>query len=175
MHSPGKTHPRKDSLIERDPECVLSLQMNYVEAMQLMRGGSAYSLLGICNIFLASNPQSGMPNQAASMGGFVSAGAAGKVKWNVAPRAPSPLAQICPPCDSTIDLLIARPMPLPCGFVVKNASNIWSTLPRGSPGPLSLIEISIWLSSPNCDFAVSTPPVSFIASMPFSMRFMSTC
>jgi Helix-turn-helix domain len=32
-----------------------------------------------------------------------------------------------------IDLLIERPMPLPCGFVVKNASNIWSALPRGSP------------------------------------------
>jgi hypothetical protein len=31
------------------------------------------------------------------------------VKWNVAPRPPSPLAQIRPSCDSTIDLLIARP------------------------------------------------------------------
>ena len=58
-------------------------------------------------------------------------GAAGKVKWNVAPRPPSPLAQIRPPCDSMIDLLIARPIPLPCGFVVKNASNIWSALPKG--------------------------------------------
>jgi hypothetical protein len=60
-----------------------------------------------------------MPNHAASTGGFVSAGAAGNVKWNVAPRPPSPLAQIRLPCDSTIDLLIAKPMPLPCGFVVK--------------------------------------------------------
>jgi len=57
-----------------------------------------------------------MPNHAASTGGFVSAGAAaGKVKWNVAPRPPLLLAQIRPPCDSTIDLLIAKPMPLPCG------------------------------------------------------------
>jgi hypothetical protein len=60
-----------------------------------------------------------MPNHAASTGGFVSARAAGNVKWNVAPRPPLPLAQIRPPCDSTIDLLIAKPMPLPCGFVVK--------------------------------------------------------
>jgi signal transduction histidine kinase len=58
-----------------------------------------------------------MPNHAASMGGFVAAGVAGKVKWNVAPCPPSPLAQIRPPCDSTIDLLIDRPIPLPCGFV----------------------------------------------------------
>src|SRR5882757_940005 len=114
-------------------------------------------------------------NHAASTGGFVFAGAAGKVKWNVAPRPPLPLAQIRPPCDSTIDLLIARPMPLPCGFVVKNASNIWSALPGGSPGPVSFTEISIWPSPPNCEFTVSTPPVSFIASMPFSIRFMSTC
>jgi transposase len=67
------------------------------------------------------------------MGVVISAGGAGKVKWNVAPRPPSPLAQIRPPCDSTIDLLIAKPMPLPSGFVVKNASNIWSTLCWGSP------------------------------------------
>ena len=58
-----------------------------------------------------------LPNHAASTGGFVFAGGAGKSKWNVAPRPPSSLAQIRPPCDSTIDLLIAKPMPLPCGFV----------------------------------------------------------
>jgi hypothetical protein len=51
-------------------------------------------------------------NHAASPGRFVSAGSAGKVKWNVAPHPPQ-LAQIRPPCDSTIDLLIAKPMPLP--------------------------------------------------------------
>src|ERR1700749_3539102 len=65
-------------------------------------------------------PLCGMPDYAASTGGFVSAGAAGKVKWNVAPRPPAPLAQSRPPCDSTIDLLIARPMPEPCGFVSTN-------------------------------------------------------
>jgi len=104
------------------------------------------------------------------MGGFVSAEAAGKVKWNVGPRPPSPLAQIRPPCDSTIDMLIAKPMPLPCGFVVKNASNIWSALPRGSPGPVSFAEISIWPSSPNRDFTVTMPPSSVIASMPFIIQ-----
>jgi hypothetical protein len=69
---------------------------------------------------------------------------AGNVKWSVPPRTPLPLAQIRPPCDSTIDLLIAKPMPLPCGFVVKNASNIWSALPGGSPGPVSSTEISLY-------------------------------
>ena len=72
--------------------------------------------------------------RAASTGGYVSEGAAGKVKWKVAPRPPSPLAQIRPLCDSTIDLPIAKPMPLPCGFSVKNASNFWSALPKRSPG-----------------------------------------
>jgi hypothetical protein len=52
-----------------------------------------------------------------------------QVKWKVAPLPSSPLAQIRPPCDSTIDLLTAKLMPLPCGLVVKNASNICSALP----------------------------------------------
>src|SRR5271163_1973778 len=60
-------------------------------------------------------------------------------------------------------------------FRVKNASNIWSALAKGSPGPVSFTEISIWPSSPNCDFAVTTPFVCFIASMPFIIKFMSTC
>jgi hypothetical protein len=58
--------------------------------------------------------------------------AAGKVKWNVAPRPPLPLAQIRPPCDSTMDLLMARPMPLPCGLVVKNARHRSVTRLRSS-------------------------------------------
>jgi hypothetical protein len=37
----------------------------------------------------------------------------------VAARPPLPLTQIRPPSDSTIDLLIAKPMALPCGFVVR--------------------------------------------------------
>ena len=44
-------------------------------------------------------------------------------------RPPSPLAQIRPPCDSTIDLLMAKPMPLP-RLCRKNASNIRSALPE---------------------------------------------
>jgi hypothetical protein len=48
--------------------------------------------------------------------------AVGRVKWSVTPWPPVPVAQMRPPCDSTMDLLIASPMPLPCGFVVKNAS-----------------------------------------------------
>src|ERR1700761_7757866 len=41
---------------------------------------------------------------------------------------------------------------------------------KGLQRPVSFTEISIWPSSPNCDFTVSTPPVSFIASMPFSIK-----
>ena len=48
----------------------------------------------------------------------------GKLKWNVAPGPVLFVAQRCPPCDSTMERLIASPMPAPSGFVVKNASNI---------------------------------------------------
>src|SRR5215469_7148665 len=88
-------------------------------------------------------PQEDQPNHVALTGISASTGAAGRVKWKVAPCPPSGLAQIRPPCDSTMDLLIARPMPLPCGLVVKNASRICSALPGGSPGPVSLTETSI--------------------------------
>jgi hypothetical protein len=47
--------------------------------------------------------------------------------------------------------------------------------PGGSPVPVSFTEIWIWPSSLACNLTVRTPPVSFIASMPFSMRFISTC
>jgi hypothetical protein len=47
-----------------------------------------------------------------------------------------------PPCDSMIERLIANPMPLPCGFVVKKACKIRSALSRGKRSPVSLIEIS---------------------------------
>ena len=63
-------------------------------------------------------------NHAAFMEGFVAAAATGKVKRNVALRPPPLWDQIRPPCYSTIDLLMPKPMPLPCGFVVKNASTI---------------------------------------------------
>src|SRR6266404_1546187 len=48
----------------------------------------------------------------------------GSVNRNVAPGPEFGVAQIRPPCDSTIERLIAKPMPVPCGFVVKNASKI---------------------------------------------------
>src|ERR1700747_514369 len=84
---------------------------------------------------------------------------AGKVKLNVAPRPPLPLAQMRPPCDSTMDLQMARPIPLPCSLVVKNASKIRPVSPDGSPGPVSFTEMWIWLSSLDCDLTVRTPPV----------------
>jgi hypothetical protein len=83
-----------------------------------------------------------MPNHAASTKGFVSVEAAGKLKWNVAPRPSWDVAHSLPPCDSTMERLIASPMPLPWGFVVKKALNISSAPPAGNPTPVSLTEIS---------------------------------
>jgi len=50
--------------------------------------------------------------------------ASGKVKWKVAPRPLFAVAHNRPPCDSTMERLMANPMPLPCGLVVKNAEKI---------------------------------------------------
>jgi PIN domain len=55
---------------------------------------------------------------------FATSAAVGKVKWKVAPRPELALAHKRPPCDSTIERLIAKPMPEPCGLVVKNALKI---------------------------------------------------
>src|ERR1700733_7858797 len=63
---------------------------------------------------LAAYPLSERPNHACLVERLASAEAAGRVKWKVAPPPPQlSLAQIRPPCHSTMDLLIARPMPLP--------------------------------------------------------------
>ena len=48
----------------------------------------------------------------------------GRVKWNVAPPPLLALAHNRPPCDSTMERLMANPMPLPCALVVKNAEKI---------------------------------------------------
>ena len=41
------------------------------------------------------------------------------------------------PRDSSIDLLIAMPMPMPHCFVGKIATNVWSALLAGRPAPVS--------------------------------------
>src|SRR5580693_2661329 len=66
----------------------------------------------------------------------------GSVNWKVAPRPELALAHKRPPCDSMIDRLIESPIPVPSGFVVKNASKILLAWSEGSPAPLSLTEIS---------------------------------
>src|SRR5580693_4017737 len=73
---------------------------------------------------------------------FATSAAVGKVKWKVAPRPELALAHKRPPCDSTIERLIESPIPVPSGFVVKNASKILLAWSEGSPAPLSLTEIS---------------------------------
>jgi hypothetical protein len=78
------------------------------------------------------------------------------------------VAQRRPPCDSTMERVIANPRPVPCGLVVKNALKICSTSPTGRPIPVSVTEINSSLSSTNCDLMLSSPSVSTpIASIPF--------
>jgi hypothetical protein len=42
----------------------------------------------------------------------------GKLKWNAAPRLRLFVAQMLPPCASTIDRAMERPIPMPESFVV---------------------------------------------------------
>src|SRR6185369_6382819 len=63
--------------------------------------------------------------------------AAGSVNWKTAPWGELEVAQRRPPWDSMIVRLIARPMPIPSGFVVKKASNTRSRFAGSSPSPVS--------------------------------------
>jgi hypothetical protein len=65
----------------------------------------------------------------------------GRLKQKVAPGPILEVAQTRPPWASTIDRVIAKPIPVPCGFVVWNASKICSALSVGNPTPVSLIEM----------------------------------
>jgi hypothetical protein len=56
----------------------------------------------------------GIPNQFPVARTYRVPAAAGKVKWNVAPRPLFAVSHKWPPCDSTMERLIARPIPEEC-------------------------------------------------------------
>src|SRR6267142_4624874 len=99
----------------------------------------------------------GIPNHVPVAGTCRVSAAVGKVKWNVAPRPLFAVAHKRPPCDSTMERLIANPMPLPWGLVVKNASKICSVFSLGKPTPVSLTEISARPPCPISVLIVSSP------------------
>jgi hypothetical protein len=72
---------------------------------------------------IAGEPE-GTPNHVPVAGTCRISAAVGKVKWNVAPRPLFAVAHKRPPCDSTMERVMANPMPLPIGLVVKNAEKI---------------------------------------------------
>jgi hypothetical protein len=65
----------------------------------------------------------------------------GNTNINVAPPRSFCSAQSRPPCESTIERQIERPIPSPFSLVVKKGSNTLSGNSR--PGPKSLISIRI--------------------------------
>src|SRR5207302_5233254 len=65
----------------------------------------------------------------------------GRVKQNLAPRGRLSAAHKRPPCDSTMERLIRRPIPVPWVLVVKNALKILSACCGGSLTPVSLTDI----------------------------------
>jgi len=80
------------------------------------------------------------------MEGFVAAAATGKVnkvKWNVALRPPPLWDQIRPPCDSTIDLLIAQAHAAALWFRRKERINYLVGPAHPVDRSVSFIEISI--------------------------------
>src|SRR5216684_3853860 len=101
----------------------------------------------------------------------------GRAKRKLAPRGELLAAHKRPPCDSTIERLMESPIPVPCDLVVKNAWKIWSACCIGRPTPVSLTVTRTCAFSPRCDLIASSrgPSTFFIASMPLSMRFISTC
>src|SRR6266849_8012614 len=82
----------------------------------------------------------GIPNHVPVAGICRISAAVGRVKWNVAPRPSLAAAHNRPPCDSTMERLMANPMPLPCGLVLQNAEKISSIFSIGNPTPVSLTE-----------------------------------
>src|SRR5712691_1982529 len=100
-----------------------------------------------------------------------------RVKQKLAPRGELSAAHKRPPCDSTIERLIHSPRPVPSDLVVKNALKICSICCGGSPTPVSLTVTVSCPFSARCDLMASwrVSSTSFIASMPLTIRFMSTC
>src|ERR1043165_9065714 len=102
----------------------------------------------------------------------------GKVNWKTAPRGEFAVAQRRPPCASIIVRLIASPIPMPSGFVVKNASNTLSSLAGSSPSPESLTATTTFSSSSAFELTNNSraPSLLFaIASNPLTIKFRITC
>jgi len=110
--------------------CVnLSLRVNMNEN-SLSHIISELGVIESNNLFAVGSPglglyhreaAAGIPNHVPVAGTCRVPAAAGKVKWNVAPRPLFAVAHKRPPCDSTMERLIARPIPDPCALVVKKA------------------------------------------------------
>src|SRR6266851_155381 len=80
----------------------------------------------------------------------------GRVKQKLAPRGELSAAHKRPPCDSTMERLMRSPMPVPLGFVVKNALKIWYACCRGSPTPVSLTDTTTCSSSALRELMISS-------------------
>lgn len=102
-----------------------------------------------------------MPNHAAFTGGFVSAGAIGKEKWNLAPAA---VAVGPGPSALRFDARLTDCQAHATALRHRRKERVELVgLAQGSSGPVSFTEMSIWPSSPSCDFTVTMPPAPAIA------------
>src|SRR5258708_24988815 len=59
----------------------------------------------------------------------------GSSTQKIAPRGTAAVVQRRPPCASTIERLIASPIPIPLVLVVKNGSKTRPSPPRATPAP----------------------------------------
>ena len=82
-----------------------------------------------------------------------------------------------PSCASTILRQMESPIPVPCGFVVKNGSNILSRVCSFKPHPLSRTVTIGWPTPLTVLQIVNSRarPVFIVASIPLVKRLSSNC
>src|SRR5262249_42904427 len=103
---------------------------------------------------------------------------AGTTKRTVVPKSGFAVAQSRPPHASTIPRQIARPMPIPSRFVVKNGSKIRARCWGSIPAPESVTATSTCCPSLHCALMGTLRGRSFVPaiySTAFVMRLTSTC
>ncbi|MNR01013.1 hypothetical protein D3C85_1168050 [compost metagenome] len=97
--------------------------------------------------------------------------------WKAAPPSGGESAQMRPPCASTMERQIDRPMPMPSALVVKNALNSRSASSGAMPLPASRTVTCTWRDSASAVLTQSLRgrPAPSIACTAFISRLISTC
>ena len=103
----------------------------------------------------------------------------GRVTWNTVPCGTALATVMRPPCDSTIDRQIERPIPIPSAFVVKKASKMRLAFSGATPGPGILhgyeSPATVMFFSDRTRTSRSRSSMDDIASAAFRSKLSMTC